>query len=83
MTFLAGTESENKLVDLCFSMVGTASDPKNQKQFGAMTHDQRMAWVAKQLKECGFPTIPIGSTWGRIIDPTRMPEGLKDQLISE
>lgn len=55
------TEREQKLVDICF-------------QLAIMVHcDERFAkrgvegvaeYVASQLKQCGFPTHPVGMSWG-------------------
>ena len=56
---------EQQLIDICFQCVGLASDPESYKRrFSKMTHTERMAWVAKQLRECGFDTEPIGASWG-------------------
>jgi hypothetical protein len=32
--------------------------------------DQKAAWVAHQLKFCGFPTRPCGASWG-ILEETK------------
>lgn len=62
------TEREQKLVDLVFSISQTISDPSYRRNFDSMSRDGRMAWVAKQLRECGFETKPIGSSWGVLVD---------------
>jgi hypothetical protein len=53
-----------RVIDLTFSIAGMISDPAYRKQFDALTHQQRMEWVARQLRECGFPTQPMGASWG-------------------
>jgi hypothetical protein len=53
---------EQALVDICFQLVASAK--MNEKWFKAATHEQLMAWVADQLRQCGFPTTPCGASWG-------------------
>lgn len=59
---MAYRTDEQKLVDIAFSLVGSAG--MNLEWFGKQTHEQRMDWVAKQLAGCGFHTTPCGSSWG-------------------
>lgn len=54
--------NEQKLVDISFELVSTALS--NPKFFEGKTQEERMAWVADQLKKCGFPTTPAGLSWG-------------------
>lgn len=54
-------DQHQKLVDICFQLVGAAVDSATIQK---ASHEQRMEWVAKQLKECGFPTTPCGASWG-------------------
>jgi hypothetical protein len=55
---------EQKLVDICFSAVLTATDPQYAKVFSKMTMQEKADWVAAQLSACGFPTDPCGCSWG-------------------
>ena len=57
------TGREQKLVDLCFETVLTATGP-SARWFKNKTTEQRAAWVAEQLRGCGFPTSPCGGKWG-------------------
>jgi hypothetical protein len=53
---------EQVLVDICFQLVATAK--MNDKWFKKATREELMAWVADQLRQCGFPTTPMGASWG-------------------
>lgn len=53
------TEREQKLVDLCFSLVYP-----QWNHMHPMKPEELMSWVADQLKQNGFPTTPVGSSWG-------------------
>lgn len=55
---------EQKLVDICFLAVLTATDPLYIKGFAKMSMQEKADWVAAQLSACGFPTDPCGSSWG-------------------
>lgn len=54
-----------KLVDLVFEI---AQHSVRYRQYfvidGDYKRDEHMKWVADQLKGCGFPTVPMGSSWG-------------------
>ena len=54
--------NEQKLVDICFEIALTMKH--NSAFFEKQTTDETADWVANQLKQCGFPTIPCGSSWG-------------------
>lgn len=55
---------EQKLVDIMFEMVyRVTQDHRDWKP----TRDEAMEWVAYNLKECGFPTTPMGISWGVLI----------------
>lgn len=58
------TEREQKLVDIMFQLVDTAGRPSSMQWFIRLDREQRMEWVAKVLKENGFPTQPVGMSWG-------------------
>lgn len=49
---------EQKLIDIMFSVALTSAEYKWKNR------EEHMEWVARQLKECGFPTIQMGSSWG-------------------
>ena len=59
--------NEQKLVDLCFSMAMTLH--MNQHWLEMQSRDELAEWVAKQLKDGGFPTKPCGISWGVLIEP--------------
>lgn len=58
---------KQKLVDIVFSCVSTALYSYDSK-FKDMTQDQRMEWVANQLRAMGFPTTQRDMSWG-ILSP--------------
>lgn len=64
----AHKSSEQKLVDISFQLVGTAL-MHYESHFKAMSQEQRMAWVASQLRACGFNTEPCGASWGVLRTP--------------
>lgn len=55
---------EQKLVDICFQLVLTATSPKHKDNFKDFTPEEMAAWVSKQLNICGFETEPCGASWG-------------------
>lgn len=63
-----------KVIDLTFSIGLTISDPMNRKVFDAMTREQRAEWIAHQLRECGYDTVPVGSAWG-VLSNDWLPKG--------
>lgn len=61
---------EQKLIDLCFSLCITmhlAKDDWVQR----VTREEVAEWVSQQLEGCGFPTKPMGSSWGILVQKTR------------
>jgi hypothetical protein len=60
------TRNEQKLVDILFQCVSVATDPVHQSLFSGMTQEQKMEWTANQLRMCGFPTVPMGASWGHL-----------------
>ena len=58
---------EQKLVDICFSIALTIRSNESLKN---MTQEEMAAWVAKQLDACGFPTTPVGASWGMLTEKT-------------
>ena len=61
-------QNEQKLIDIVFSIAQTSylmnRDYEEVKSYYSKERDEHMECVAKQLKDCGFPTIPIGMSWG-------------------
>lgn len=55
---------EQKLIDICFELVLTATHPNHRHDFWKKTRDEKAAWVAEQLRGCGFDTTPCGASWG-------------------
>lgn len=55
---------EQQLVDICFQLVSVSHDKEHRSVFENMTREERMKWVAEQLRECGFSTQPCGASWG-------------------
>lgn len=53
-----------ELVDIALQMVLAVLDKEFHENFYRMTKEQQAAWVARQLNGCGFPTTPVGSSWG-------------------
>ena len=57
---------KQKLVDIAFQVAMTMHG--NQKVFKKMSQEEVGEWVAEQLKMCGYPTTPCGSSWGVLTD---------------
>jgi len=55
-----------KLIDICFSLVLVSTSHEQADRFKAMENEEKAAWVAKQLRECGFDTTPVGASWGKL-----------------
>jgi len=49
---------EQRLVDMCFQFAIRAREVTPQ------TNEALAAWVADNLRACGFPTEPVGLSWG-------------------
>ena len=58
---MSSPSREQRLVDICFQLVYTAA---GSKVIQRMAHEERMAWVADQLRKSGFDTEPMGISWG-------------------
>ena len=54
-----------KLINICFECVLIATDDK-YPQLKNGTDEEKAAWVARQLRLCGFDTEPMGMSWGRL-----------------
>lgn len=57
-------EIVNKLIDITFQCVLTATDDRCYKIKNAKSDKIKAEWVAKQLRSCGFDTQPLGMCWG-------------------
>ena len=61
---------EQKLIDICFQLVLTATSqhPDISDEFKAKMqgsdNEYKANWVAEQLRACGYDTIPCGASWG-------------------
>lgn len=55
------TEREQKLVDICFAV---AQHMLSSPPVGPQRRELAAEWTARQLRDCGFDTQPIGSSWG-------------------
>lgn len=62
---------EQQLIDAGFAMVGLLFDPEFHQNFLGLGHEGRMKWVARQYREIGFPTRPMGCSWGVLCEPDR------------
>lgn len=56
------SKREQELVNICFACALHAAD-----YHAGQSHEQVAAWVAEQLKGCGFPTEPRGISWGVLV----------------
>ena len=57
---------EQKLIDIIFQIALTMWSCSNW--FESKTQEEVCDWVREQLKECGFNTVPLGSSWGVLRD---------------
>lgn len=56
-----------KLIDAAFEI---ALLSREHSSFKGLTRDAHMKWVADQLRALGFPTTPMGLSWGVLGDDT-------------
>lgn len=52
-------DKQQHLIDIVFEIAQISAEYMHGK-----TQKEICTWVAEQLKICGFPTIPIGMSWG-------------------
>lgn len=50
---------EQDLIDIMFQVALVSAEYMHGK-----SREEIAAWVAKQLRECGYDTEPIGASWG-------------------
>lgn len=61
--------NEQKLVDITFQMVATMH--LCAAAFEHMRLEDKMEWVAGQLRGSGFDTEPCGASWGVLVPPKK------------
>jgi len=54
-------DEQQRLIDIAFQLVLTYRDSTVLQKQSA---HEVAAWVASQLEACGFPTKPVGASWG-------------------
>lgn len=70
-----------ELIDMTFSMVSLVLDEAYHKAFMKMSQEEKMAWVAKQFRECGYPTQPMGASWGVLMREASKPAEFRPQIV--
>lgn len=58
-------EDLQKLINITFEMIFAAT---SNPEFCTKTREEKAAWVAKVLKDCGFETRPVGASWGILVE---------------
>lgn len=63
---------EQQLIDICFSVGLMLHDPCSREEdkssyFKGKSNEEVAEWIASQLEACGFPTKPMGSSWGVLV----------------
>lgn len=59
-------EDKQKITDICFS-VGLMIHNHGSFRQRTMSNEDLAQWIASQLAACGFPTRPVGSSWGVLL----------------
>ena len=54
---------EQQLIDIMFDIALTVKD---HTSFHTSSNEELCGWVARQLKMNGFPTVAVGSSWGKL-----------------
>lgn len=62
-------DREQQLVDIAFDL--TLTMHAHPQTFAKMTPQQVAEWTAKQLRNCGFDTTPVGASWGLLEQRTK------------
>ena len=62
--------NEQKLVDLCFQLAIAVYLQRDYFEKHENNYKQEVIanWVAQELREYGFPTLPRGASWGVLLD---------------
>jgi hypothetical protein len=55
------TKREQELVDIMFQVVIATTE---DKVFCELNNEDKAKWLRNTLANCGFPTEPIGASWG-------------------
>jgi hypothetical protein len=50
---------EQTLVDIMFQIAMVSAEHMHGK-----SSEEIATWVADQLRQCGFDTVPVGASWG-------------------
>lgn len=65
------TTREQELVNICFSLVLTATDLDWIEVFKTLPNEEKADWVREQLRACGFNiSEKVGCSWGVLL-PTQ------------
>lgn len=72
------TKREQTLVDICFQIALTLHT--NGDPFRFKKNSEVAEWVADQLNQCGFPNVPVGSSWGHLVEEETFKK-IKDATI--
>jgi hypothetical protein len=51
--------SEQELIDIMFQVALMCAERMHDK-----SREEVAEWVAAQLRDCGFDTVPCGASWG-------------------
>jgi hypothetical protein len=51
---------EQHLIDIMFEIVMTLREHPHMLE----DREKLAEWVADQLRKCGYPTVPMGMSWG-------------------
>lgn len=67
------TKREQKLVNImfsCCSMISTPGIGRDGEPYDLtkLSVEDKMAWVADQLRQCGFNTRRVGASWGILVE---------------
>jgi hypothetical protein len=54
---------EQKLIDIMYQIAMVSAEYNHGK-----SNEEIAKWVTDQLYACGFATMPVGSSWGILID---------------
>jgi len=68
-SIILGKSEMNKLFSVWFQILLMVHS--NRKYFEDQTSEEVAEWAIGQLKECGFITIPLGSSWGVLTEVIR------------
>lgn len=62
---------EQRLVDAVFEMFLVFHDYRNH--FEGKSREEVAKWVSDRLTGVGFPTIPVGMSWGVLVEDEENP----------